>query len=200
MTGQETRMSARSGCGLRTADGDVTTLVCDIRTIGRQLRNPETLSHPYVKSAIAELESQLADVLDHSRGRHRLTIGDSDRAATAEGMHDASVSVDTLKPNPLMATTAAELLAAMRRYRAWAGSASFRQMAIRARHAIPHLAMCRALNGEELPPLETVIAIIAGCGGEQDDQEMFAAAWRRIEAVELDLRPGELSPELGDRT
>ena len=122
MTGQEAHMSARSGCRSRTADGDVTRLVWDIRTIGRQLRNQETLSHPYVKSALAELDSQLADVFDHSRGRHRLSIGDSDRAGAAEGIHDAPVSAYGLKPNPLMATTTAELLAAMRRYRAWAGS------------------------------------------------------------------------------
>jgi hypothetical protein len=98
MTGQETRMSVRSGRELRTADGDVTTLVGDIRTIGRQLRNPETLSHPNVKSAIAELDRQLADVLDHSRGRHRLTIGGSDRAAAAEGMHDASDAMQSDTP------------------------------------------------------------------------------------------------------
>jgi len=40
--------------------------------------------------------------------------------------------------------------------------------------------MCVALNSEQLPPLNVVLAIVTGCGGSSADQERFAAAWHYL--------------------
>ena len=91
-------------------------------------------------AALAQFDKQVADALGHSRGRHR---------KLAEG---AAAPEDTwgynLKPNPLLASTSAEFVTALRRYRAWAGNISFRQMAERAHYAVAHSTMCVALNKE----------------------------------------------------
>jgi hypothetical protein len=45
---------------------------------------------------------------------------------------------------------------------------------------VAHSTMCVALKSDTLPGLKVVIAIVAGCGGGDDDQQVFATAWRRI--------------------
>jgi hypothetical protein len=90
-----------------------------------------------------------------------------------------------LKPNPLTASTAAELVATLREYRAWAGSPPFRRMAAQARHKVAYTTMWNALNGDELPKFDVVLAIIQGCGGSQEDLRAFATAHRRINLGKL---------------
>jgi hypothetical protein len=85
-----------------------------------------------------------------------------------------------LKPNPLTAGTPGELVAALREYRAWAGSPPFRRMAAAARDQVAYTTIWSALKGDELPKLRVVMAIIQGCGGSQEDLRAFATAHRRI--------------------
>lgn len=144
-------------------DQEVTALIGDLRQIGRRLQSARTLDHPRVRAALGQLDNELAAVLGQSRGRHRI-----------------QVSGTNLMSDPLAPNTSAEFVTALRQYRASNGNTSFRQMAIRARHVVPHSAMCMALNCEQLPPLKVVLAIVAGCGGGIVDQERFATAWHYL--------------------
>jgi hypothetical protein len=102
-----------------------------------------------------------------------------------------------LRPDPLAATTAAELVAALREYRSWAGSPPFRTMAAHARQAVAHSTMHTAMkNDTELPRLKVVTAIIAGCGGDENDQRAWATAWRRIALGKLDAPSTAGTPTL----
>jgi hypothetical protein len=86
-----------------------------------------------------------------------------------------------LRPDPSGARTPAELMAALRQFRLWAGNPSFRDMS-RACDGRPAAStMCRVLRRAQLPPrLELVDAIVTACGGEREDRERFATAWRRL--------------------
>lgn len=152
-------------------------LAAEISSLKQRL-SPEVLRDPRIRAELAELDKQVAAALEESRGRHRLPAGAAAPAVSAEPVRDADGY--NLKPDPLRAQTAAELVEALRQYRAWAGNTPFRQMAARARQRVAHSTMCVALKNHELPGLKVVLAIVAGCGGGQPDQEKFATAWRRI--------------------
>jgi hypothetical protein len=94
-----------------------------------------------------------------------------------------------LRPDPLAARTPTELVAALRRYREWAGQPPFRVMAARTRQKAAASTLCTALGSGEMPRLDVVVAIIAGCGGGEEDQRCFATAWRRIQFGQLDAGP-----------
>jgi hypothetical protein len=49
--------------------------------------------------------------------------------------------------------------------------------------------MYSAMNGSALPKLDVVRAIIAGCGGGEDDLKLFVTAWRRIATGGRSRRP-----------
>lgn len=170
-------------------DQDMVALVWDIRQIGKKLQSAQAVNHPRVRFALSQLDEQLASAFGESRGRHRLAIADM-TAPTDERAVQKTIDAAP-KPKPQAVTTTAELVIALRQYRVWAGNMTFRQMAARARYAVPHAAMCIALSDtSELPALNVVTAIIAGCGGDPNDQEMFANAWRRIES-------GRIGPPVG---
>lgn len=141
-------------------DQELTILISDLRRIGYRLQSPRTLNHPHVKEALGQLDNELAAVLGQGRGRHRV--------------HNANRNPAT---DPFTPTTSAQFVAALRQYRASTGSTPFRQMAIQARHVVPHSAMCVALNSTQLPPLNVVLAIVIGCGGSNSDLERFTTAW-----------------------
>jgi hypothetical protein len=153
-------------------------LAADIGRIRHRLMRPGMLNHPRISAELEELDRQVADSLSERRGRHRLPAATAVRDATG---YD-------LKPDPLTAQTGAELVAALRKYREWAGRTPFRTMAARARWEVAHSTMCVALRSSELPPLKVVVAIVAGCGGGADDQQLFATAWRRISSGVQGLR------------
>jgi hypothetical protein len=152
-------------------------LAAEISSLKQRL-SPEVLRDPRIRAELAELDKQVAAALEESRGRHRLPAGAVAPVVSAEPVRDADGY--NLKPDPLRAQHAAELVEALRQYRAWAGNTPFRQMAARARQRVAHSTMCVALKNDELPGLKVVLAIVAGCGGGQPDQEKFATAWRRI--------------------
>jgi hypothetical protein len=85
------------------------------------------------------------------------------------------------RPDPLAARTPSEFIEALRRYRVWAGEPSFHSMAARSGRSVSEATMHAALNRAVLPRLAIVDAIIAGCGGTDEDRKSFATAWRRIQ-------------------
>ena len=142
-----------------------------------RLRRQETIEHPRVRTELRKLEEQVTAQLAHSEeaaGRHRAL---ADRAISPQVADAAGVD---LKPNPLTAGTTAQYLETLRQYRAWSGDPSWRAMAKRAGHAVVHSTMYAAMNGDTLPKLDVVRAIIIGCGGGEDDISVFVTAWRRI--------------------
>ena len=91
-----------------------------------------------------------------------------------------------LRPDPMQAKTPADLVRALRQYRLWAGEPPLRTIARRAGTGTGASTICAALNAKTLPRLETVTAIIAGCGGSEEDQRRFITAWRAIRLSQLD--------------
>lgn len=85
-----------------------------------------------------------------------------------------------LRPDPLAARTPVELMAALRQYREWAGQPPYREMASHSGRRIAASTLCTALNRDDLPPMNVVLAIVAGCGGSEQDQQRYATAWRQI--------------------
>lgn len=66
-------------------------------------------------------------------------------------------------------------------------------------------AMCKVLSRGELPArLEVIVAIITACGGNEQDRERFATAWRRLTMPrrEHQSAPGLVRPfrEPGEHT
>jgi hypothetical protein len=92
--------------------------------------------------------------------------------ADAEG-HD-------LRPDPLTASTPAELMQALRQFRVWAGQPGYRVMSRRTGYRAAASTLCTALKSDKMPKLEMVQAIIEGCGGSKDDQRLYSTAWRQI--------------------
>jgi hypothetical protein len=141
-----------------------------------RLRRQEILEHPKVLGELQKLEAQLADQLAHfdPPGRHRSA------ASEAIGQQISDADGIDLRPDPLKATTPAEFIDALRQYKLWSGDPSWRMMAKRAGQAVVHSTMYAAMNGDSLPKLDVVKAIILGCGGGEDDLSSFASAWHRI--------------------
>ncbi len=88
MTSQRSYMPVGSQTQLRRevlsrGDHEVEALVCDIRRIGQVLESPQTVNHPYVKSAVTQLDKQLAEALGECQGRHRARTGDGTAAVKA---------------------------------------------------------------------------------------------------------------------
>jgi hypothetical protein len=149
-----------------------------------RLRRPETLNDPAVLCELRKLEEQVTEQLDEqdrrNPGRHRSTAGGI--TGRRDGRQVADARGFDLKPDPLTASTPDEFIAALRRYREWSGHPSWRKMAAQAGQTVVHSTMWAAMNGSDLPSLEVVKAIVAGCGGGDTDLRAFATAWRRIRA------------------
>jgi hypothetical protein len=95
-------------------------------------------------------------------------------------VQSADASGLDLRPDLSLALTPSGLVTALRQYRIWAGEPSFRQMAHRSGRAVAPSTMCTALNAGTMPRLAVVLAIVAGCGGGEEDQRQFRTAWCRI--------------------
>ena len=167
-------------CSPTAADVEASATATVIAGLRWRLRRRETLEHPKVLSELQKLEEQIADQLAHpdrTPGRHRSTVS---TVGTAISQQISDAAGFDLKPDPLQATTPTEFIEALRQYKFWSGDPSWRRMAKRAGQAVVHSTMYAAMNGDALPKLDVVKAIIIGCGGGEDDLSSFASAWRRI--------------------
>ena len=144
-----------------------------ISGLRKRLCDPRLLKDPLVVSELRKLDVQLDRQMSDSESRHG-------RHRSATGPQVEDVSGYDLKPDPLSATTAAEFMATLRQYRSWNGDPSWRRMATRAGQVIVHSTMHTAMQGDTLPKLEVVKAIITGCEGSQEDMRSFVTAWRRL--------------------
>lgn len=118
------------------------------------------------------LHEEAADAFSGSRPRR-------ERAAPGSPAHDAPGC--DLRPDPSGARNSAELIEALRQFRTWAGNPSYRDMARACSGRPAASTMCRVLGRGRLPArFEVIDAIITACGGEEEDRERFASAWRRL--------------------
>jgi hypothetical protein len=85
-----------------------------------------------------------------------------------------------LKPDPLLAETAAEFVELMKQYRIWAEEPSYRELVRRARNAFGASTLCEALKSTQLPPAKLVEAFIWACTGSKEDLQAWMTAWRRL--------------------
>ncbi|RAY12921.1 hypothetical protein DPM19_23210 [Actinomadura craniellae] len=91
-----------------------------------------------------------------------------------------------LKPDPLTATTATELMTLMSAYRVWKGKASYRKMANAVGNRYAASTFSTLSNRPTLPSLDLVRAYIEGCGADQADLEIWTRAWQQIALTEPD--------------
>jgi len=127
------------------------------------------------------LHEEAAKAVEEARAR---------RECLALGSPAQDVPGRDLRPDPSGARTPAEFIEALRQFRTWAGNPSFRDMA-RACDGRPAAStMCKVLTRWELPVRFDVIdAIITACGGEAEDRERFATAWRQLKLPGQEARP-----------
>lgn len=197
-------MSHKNGRSAARADGlarpagrrDYGGLAADIRRVRVQLMRPGALGDPRVHDELTELYRQVMAARDERRGRHRLSEAASRARLPAAGPDGRGQIADApgfaLKPDPLTAGSGADLVAALRRFREWAGSPSYREMAERGQPLVAYSTMHKALAGSELPAQKVVVAIVSGCLGSREDVSAFVTAWRQIQAAQGGARPGTL--------
>jgi hypothetical protein len=78
---------------------------------------------------------------------------------------------------------------AVRSFRIWAGSPSYRGMAAGSSARVAHSTLYAALHRDDVPALSVLVAVVTGCGGDSADVDRFVSAWRR-----LALPPGSQAP------
>ena len=105
---------------------------------------------------------------------------DEDPAPASVGMIPDAPGYD-LRPDPLAGTTVADFIGALNQLRQWAGNPSYRKLEGQCGRAVASATICTALTGDELPTLPTVVAIVAACGGGEEQERAFSTAWRKLE-------------------
>ena len=137
----------------------------DVREALREARKELILVH----YEYHELSRKLAN-----RGRYPVTA--------------APVVPDTpglnLCPDPGAVQTSAEFMDALRAFRVWAGKPSYRVMeSVIKNQCSQHFSSSTihaALTGSELPALPLVQAVITACGGDDEHQQAYTSAWRKL--------------------
>jgi hypothetical protein len=99
-----------------------------------------------------------------------------------------------LCPDPGTVQTPAEFMDCLRRYRIWAGKISYREMERKCGRRFAASTICTALQGDELPSFDLVLAIVVACGGGEDHQLSFLSAWRSIQ-LEQDASQPSARPQ-----
>lgn len=181
------------------AGGDIRAAAEAVRVCMAEAENLYQLATTERESALA-LARQAAE--EHQRARllhdeatRLFDEARSTRGRVAPGSPAHDVPGCDLRPDPSGIKTAAELIEALRQFRTWAGNPSYRDMARVCRGRPAASTMCRVLGRGELPArFEVIDAIVTACGGEEDDRERFATAWRRLVMPGKEARsaPGRL--------
>jgi hypothetical protein len=89
-----------------------------------------------------------------------------------------------LKPDPLGARTFAELEKLLREYWHWTGRRGTRKIAAGSGGAFSHATVAKLLHDKPQKPAlkqDYVLGLILGCGGDEDEQQCWVTAWRRID-------------------
>lgn len=167
------------------ASGDVRAAAEAVRVCMAEAENLYQLAVTERENAQAlarqAAEEQARARLLHEEAARTFEEARARRERPAPGAPAQDVPGYNLRPDPGAAGTTAEFIEVLRQFRTWAGNPSYRDMA-RACDGRPAAStMCRMLTGRRLPArFEVIDAIITACGGEEEDRERFATAWRRL--------------------
>jgi hypothetical protein len=177
-------MSGRHGRGVpddrdpqAAIDMAADSTVTAIAGLRWRLRRQELLEHPKVLSALRHFQAQIEEQLtavDRNPGRHRSII------STVAGQQINDAFGFDQKPDPLTASTPAEFVQVLWKYKRWSGDPSWRTIARKANHIVVHSTIYAAMNSDTLPKFDVMKALIIGCGGDEEDLKAYASAWRRI--------------------
>lgn len=96
-----------------------------------------------------------------------------------------------LRPDPRCSRTGAELADALADFHVWAGAPSLRRMAEACGQAVSRSSLHRVLTCTGLPGFDAMLAVVAGCGGTEEDRSRFASAWRAIRTGQPAIRTAE---------
>jgi hypothetical protein len=181
-----------------TASGDIRSAAEAVRVCMAEAENLYQLAMTERANALAlarraaEEQARARVLQDEAARAFEEAVARRERPALGPPAQD-SPGCD-LRPDPTRVRTPAELINALREFRTWAGSPSYRDMA-RACNGRPVAStMCRMLSGTELPArFEVIDAIVIACGGREEDRERFATAWRRL------IMPGQEVPPVPGR-
>jgi hypothetical protein len=179
MSGRHGRTASRGPDNLQgvteEAADRITRILAGLRS--QLLQTPEALEYPKVRIELQKLEGLVAlqhAYADNTPGRHR-SVSDG---AVSQQAND--IPGNEPKPDPFTANTPSVFIEALWQYRAWSGNPSWRVMADQAEQVVAFSTMYNAMNGQALPKLHVVRAIIIGCRGDRNDVSSFVNAWRRI--------------------
>jgi hypothetical protein len=166
------------------ASGDLRAAAEAVRVCMAEAENLYQLAMIEREKALA-LARQAAEDQERARLTYEAASAFSETRARRERAASGSPARDApgcdLRPDPSDARNSVELIEALRQFRIWAGNPSYRDME-RACNGRPVAStMCRVLGRGQLPArFEVIDAIIIACGGEEEDRERFASAWRRL--------------------
>ena len=185
MTRQDSRAAHNDPYG--TSDFEAAITSAAIAGVRRRLKR-NGIEHPSVRRELGKLEDLLIALFEQAGrpGRHRSQASKS--TGRQAGHEPGDTEISDLKPDPVGASTPADFIAVLWRYRAWSGDPSWRQIAARSRQRASHSAIYKAMHRQELPKLEVLEAIVIGCGGK-NDLPAFAAAWHRINSASQISQP-----------
>ncbi|NUW39429.1 hypothetical protein [Nonomuraea rhodomycinica] len=100
-----------------------------------------------------------------------------------------------LKPDPFTARSITELEELVRDFWRWADSPSSREVAERSSGAFSHATVAKILYDKPNKPRLTMrylIGLIRGCGGDKDEQQRWATAWRLLDRGVTIPRPAKV--------
>lgn len=103
------------------------------------------------------------------------------RGRTARPVRLPDTAAHDTRPDPLSASTAAEFVDVLCRYPDLGRPALLPVMAASSGQLATASTLHTALHSATLPRLEIALAVITGCGGDEEDRRRFATAWRRIQ-------------------
>ncbi|MEU0570510.1 hypothetical protein ABZ297_34680 [Nonomuraea sp. NPDC005983] len=97
-----------------------------------------------------------------------------------------------LKPDPLSAQSLPELERLARDFWRWADKPSSRQLATHSKGAFSHATIAKIIYDKpDKPPLTMryLLGLIRGCGGDKDEQQRWATAWRLLDQGAASSKP-----------
>ncbi|MDF2704707.1 MAG: hypothetical protein K0R62_359 [Nonomuraea muscovyensis] len=101
-----------------------------------------------------------------------------------------------LKPDPLGARSVPELEELARDFWRWADKPSSRQIAERSKGAFSHATVAKIVYDRPGKPALTMrylLGLIRGCGGDKEEQQRWATAWRLLDRGVVAMKPSTTS-------
>jgi hypothetical protein len=176
----------RSGARIQAAERNLAEVYRKLRSAGVDRDQLDT-EFGVLWDAIAEIKArreqpqrELAPA-HHDRDQARRQPPDPVQYSGTPGSVIPDMPGFSLCPDPATVQTPAEFMDCLRRYRIWSGKMSYREMERKCGRRFAASTICTALQGDELPSFDMVLAVVVACGGGEEHQLSFLAAWRSIQ-------------------